>query len=235
MTSSDRLGDCGVIFDMDGVLVDSYRAHFQSWQMLCREQDLRMTEADFVATFGRTSREVIRHLWGDHAFDDRTIAALDDRKEALFRELLRQDFPAMDGAVALIDCLRDAGFRLALGSSAPRENVDVVLEQLARRDAFQAAVTGNDVTRGKPDPQVFLLGAERLGLPPASCLVIEDAPLGVTAARAAGMRCVGFASTGRNAESLAEADLVVNRLDQLDATVIERLIANSDTELTGIR
>lgn len=229
MTSSDRLGDCGVIFDMDGVLVDSYRAHFESWQMLCREQGLRMTESDFVATFGRTSREVIRHLWGDHAFDDRTIAALDDRKEALFRELLRQDFPAMDGAVALIDCLRDAGFRLALGSSAPRENVDVVLEQLARRDAFQAAVTGNDVTRGKPDPQVFLLGAERLGLPPASCLVIEDAPLGVTAARAAGMRCVGFASTGRNAESLADADLVVNRLDQLDAAVIERLIANSDT------
>lgn len=235
MAALDRPGQYGVIFDMDGVLVDSYRAHFESWLMLCREQGLQMTEADFVATFGRTSREVIRHLWSDRAFDDSAIAALDDRKEALFRELLRHDFPAMDGAVALIDCLHDAGFRLAIGSSAPRENVEVVLEQLARRGAFQAAVTGDDVTRGKPDPQVFLLGAERLGLPPSRCLVIEDAPLGVTAARAAGMRCVGVASTGRSAESLAEADLVVRRLDQLDAAVIERLMDNRNAELTRVR
>jgi beta-phosphoglucomutase len=109
-----------------------------------------------------------------------------------------------------------------------------VLEQLARRDAFQAAVTGDDVTRGKPDPQVFLLGAERLGLPPTRCLVIEDAPLGVTAARAAGMRCVGVASTGRSVESLAEADLVVRRLDQLDAEVIERLMDHRNAELTSV-
>ncbi len=213
-----------VIFDVDGVLVDSYHAHLASWQMMCRERGLPMTQEDFAATFGRTSREVIRQLWSDYVSGDGMIAELDDRKEALFREMLRQDFPAMDGAVALIDCLKEAGFRLALGSSAPPDNVDLVLDHLQRRDAFGAVITGNDVTRGKPDPQVFLLAAERLALPPARCVVIEDAPLGVTAARAAGMRCVGFASTGRDRRKLANADLVIDALRELDATTIASLI-----------
>jgi beta-phosphoglucomutase len=216
----------GVIFDMDGVLVDSYQAHYASWRMMCHQQGLEMTEHDFAATFGRTSREVIRHFWGDRISEPRMIAALDDKKEALFRDLLRKDFPAMPGAVVLIDRLVDAGYRLAVGSSAPRENVQVVLEQLARREAFQATISGNDVTRGKPDPQVFQLAAERLGLPAAHCLVIEDAPLGVAAAHAAGMRCVGFVSTGRTAELLAGADLVIHSLGELDSKVVERLLKN---------
>ncbi len=214
----------GVIFDMDGVLVDSYQAHFDSWRMMCDEWGLVMDEHDFARTFGRTSREVIRQLWGDRITEDRVIATLDARKEALFRDLLRRDFPMMSGAVALIDRLHQAGFRLALGSSAPRENVQVVLDQIGRRDVFQVAITGDDVTRGKPDPQVFLLAAERLGVSAARCMVIEDAPLGIAAARAAGMRCVGLVSSGRTAEALCEADLVIDRLEMLDVPAVQRLL-----------
>jgi beta-phosphoglucomutase len=216
--------ELGVIFDVDGVLVDSYQAHFDSWLLVGRERGMEMTHEQFVATFGRTSREVIRQLWGDLISDDVEIANVDNRKEALFRELMRLQFPAMDGAVQLIDQLNAAGFRLAVGSSGPPENVELVLDALQRRSAFRGVITGRDVTRGKPDPQVFMLGAERLGLPLANCVVVEDAPAGITAAHAAGMACVGLASTGRTREALHEADLIVDSLRELDVTRIERLL-----------
>lgn len=213
-----------VIFDVDGVLVDSYDAHFRSWRDVLREHGLDMSEDDFAQTFGRTSREIIRRFWGDDVDDD-TARAIDDRKEALYRDLVRTAFPAMDGAITLIDALHDAGFALAVGSSAPPENVVLSLDGLGRRDAFQAVVTGRDVTRGKPDPQVFLLAAERLGLAPRDCAVIEDAPAGVRAATAAGMANVALLGTAPRATLLeAGACLTVESLRELSPDAIARLI-----------
>jgi beta-phosphoglucomutase len=220
----------GVIFDVDGVLVDSYHAHLKSWQWMCREWGLSITAEQFVATFGRTSREVIRELWGDRLTGDAQIAQLDQRKEALYREILSGDFPAMAGAVELIDQLHGDGFRLAIGSSAPPENVALTLDRLGRRGLFQGIVTGADVTRGKPDPQVFLLGAQRLGLAPSRCVVIEDAPLGVAAAHAAGMCAVAVVSTGRVREQAAAAELVVERLAELDPRRLRELLDGSRGE-----
>jgi beta-phosphoglucomutase len=150
---------------------------------------------------------------------------LDDCKEAFFRKLLQQDFPAMDGAAELIHALHQAGFRLAVGSSGPPDNVNLVLDRLQSRACFDGVVTGTDVQRGKPDPQVFLLGAERIGVVPPHCVVIEDAPAGVAAAHAAGMKCIAIASTGRVRESLLAADLVVNSLREVDPARITRLLA----------
>jgi beta-phosphoglucomutase family hydrolase len=215
----------GVIFDVDGVLVDSYQAHYQSWQRLGREIGAQMSEQQFVATFGRTSREIIREFWPHLATSDDQVAQIDDRKEELFREILAADFPAMEGAVELIDALAAADFSLAVGSSGPPENVGLVLDKLSRRDRFQAVVTGRDVTRGKPDPQVFLLAAERLGLPPGRCVVIEDAPAGVAAAKAAGAKCLGLASAGRDPALLAAADRVVGSLRKIDAVDFDRLLS----------
>jgi beta-phosphoglucomutase len=214
----------GVLFDMDGVLVDSYRAHFQSWQEVAAEEGRTLTEADFERHFGRTSREIIAVSWHDRAYTDAQIAALDDRKEAAFRRILAESFPFMPGAVELLDSLSAAGFALAVGSSGPPENVDLVLDRLGRRVVFGAVVTGSDVTRGKPDPEVFLLAAERLGIRPERCAVVEDAEPGVAAARAAGMASIGFASTGRTRDSLAAADLVVDALAELDPEGIRALI-----------
>jgi beta-phosphoglucomutase len=202
----------GVIFDVDGVLIDSYAAHFESWRRLGREVGFEMSEQQFVQTFGRTSREVIREFLPLLATSADRVAALDDRKEELYREIIAADFPAMDGAGELIDALSAAGFRLAVGSSGPPPNVQLVLDHLARRDKFRGVVTGVDVTRGKPDPQVFLLAAERLGLSPARCVVVEDAPAGVAAAKAAGARCLGLASSGHDPAELAAADRIVRSL-----------------------
>ncbi len=214
-----------VIFDMDGVLVDSYRAHYESWRVAASELGRDVSEEEFAATFGRTTREIIASTWTDAGLDEAGIAAVDARKEEAYREIIRRDFPAMPGACELLEALKADGFLLAIGSSGPPENVAVVIEQLPAERLFDAAITGNDVTRGKPDPQVFLLAAERLGVPPARCAVVEDAPQGVAAARAAGMASIGLVSTGRTRDELAAADLLVERLDELDPQRIRRLIA----------
>jgi len=213
-----------VIFDIDGVLADSWDAHFRSWRDVLREHGLDMSEADFARTFGRTSREIIRSFWGDRVDDD-AARNIDDRKEALYRDLVREAFPAMDGAVALIDALRAADFALGVGSSGPPENVVLSLDGLGRRDAFAAVVTGRDVTRGKPDPEVFQLAAERLGVPPACCAVIEDAPAGIRAAHAAGTAPVALIGTApREALLEAGARLAVESLRELTPDVLARLI-----------
>jgi len=214
-----------VIFDMDGVLVDTYHAHYRSWLELAEAEGLHVTEAEFAAVFGRTSREIIAHIWGDRRYNDVQIAELDRRKEAAFRRLIETDFPAMPGVGELLRSLHNAGFRLALGSSGSPENVALVLDRLNARDLFEAVVTVEDVTRGKPNPEVFLIAAKRLGIPPARCAVIEDAPAGVAAANSAGMASVGLLSTGRKPEDLAAACAVVRSLDELSPQVLHDLIA----------
>jgi HAD superfamily hydrolase (TIGR01509 family) len=153
---------------------------------------------------------------------------MDDRKEARFRELIADDFPAMDGAVELIRDLRDAGFKLALGSSGPPANVELVMARLGEPLAFSAVVTGLDVSRGKPDPQVFRLAAERLGTDTARCAVVEDAPSGIAAATAAGMTSIALLSTGRHEHDFADPapDLIVRSLRELSADRIARLLGN---------
>lgn len=218
---------CAVIFDLDGVLVDSYTAHFQSWQRLCSEWGLAMTEQQFASTFGRTSREVIALFWGERQFSLAEVQAIDAQKEALYREQLRREFPVMDGAVELVADLQRSGVALGIGSSAPPENVWLSLDLLQCRDAFESVVTGADVRLGKPHPEVFLLSAERLGVLPAACVVIEDAPPGIAAAQAAGMKCVGLASRGRTREQLAAADRVVDSLRELSAAALTPWMARS--------
>jgi beta-phosphoglucomutase len=210
-----------VIFDLDGVLVDSYHAHFASWRKLYRELRIEYSEEAFAADFGRTSRDILRRTLGDVGGD--RISELDSRKEALFRDILREEFPAMDGGVELIDALAADGFLLAVGSSGPPENIALCLTKLDRVQSFAAVVTGKDVTRGKPDPQVFQLAADRLGVPPESCAVVEDAVHGIEAARRAGMVAIGLVGTVAK-EQMVAANLVVSSLRELKPSIIRRLI-----------
>lgn len=214
----------GVIFDMDGVLVDSYQAHWESWRVMAAEIGQALTESQFAQTFGRTSREIIAAHWGAGMLSPAQISQFDERKEHLYREIVEREFPAMDGAAELIRNLAEAGFRLAIGSSGPPENVALVIDRLGVEDVLQARVTGRDVSRGKPDPEVFLTAAGRLKLSPAQCAVVEDAPVGITAANAAGMASIALVSTGHTPESVAHARQIVMSLRELSAESIARLI-----------
>ncbi len=217
-----------VIFDVDGVLTDSYRPHFLSWQRMFGELGVAFTEETFRGTFGRTNRDIFGELY-QGSLAEEEIRRRGDRKEELYREIIAEAFVAIPGAVELIDALAATGFKLAVGSSGPPENIQVTLEKLGRASRFSAIVTGADVERGKPDPQVFLLAAERLGVPPQRCAVIEDAPQGVEAANRAGMTSIGLLGTTTR-EKLSHARIVVDRLAELSPTKIAKLIEDHASE-----
>jgi beta-phosphoglucomutase len=212
------------IFDMDGVLIDSYDAHFQSWREIAAAEGFDFTEELFAHGFGRTSREIIREVWGRDSISDEEIVAIGNRKEEAFRRLIEHKFPVMPGIVDALRVLHQAGFRLAVGSSGPPQNVELALHHLDGNKVFNAVVTGDDVKRGKPDPQVFTLAAERLGVAPSRCAVIEDAPAGIAAANSAGMASIGFASTGRRPDELTAARTIIQKADEITPQLLRDLI-----------
>ena len=216
----------GVIFDMDGVLVDSYRAHLESWRRLARNHGLRITERQFADTFGQTSRDIIHRLWAG-CVDEAEIPAWGAEKEALYREILREDFPEMDGAGDLIAALHAAGLAMAIGSSGPPENVQAVGQCLPHSRHITTTVNGHEVAHGKPDPEIFLLAAEKMGLAPQICAVIEDAPAGIEAALRAGMTAIAVTGTAAP-DRLARAHLVVDSLRELTPARISELIRHPD-------
>lgn len=187
-------GDFGVIFDMDGVLVLSEDAHFESWTQVAAQHGVQMTRELFLSTFGQVNEDCIKTMFGPQTPAE-LVEHIADEKERAYRDIVRAEVPLAPGLVPLLDLLRSAGARLAVGSSAPPENVDLILDAGGLRDYFSVSVDGKQVSRGKPAPDVFLIAAEKLGLAPEHCIVIEDAPVGIQAARAAGMRAVAVATT----------------------------------------
>lgn len=213
-----------VIFDVDGVLIDSYAPHFQSWRTVTREYGIDYSEAMFARGFGRTSREIIAGDWNLPDLSPEDISRIDEEKEAAFRQIVADDFPRMPGATSLIRRLWEEGFAVAVGSSGPAKNVALAVERLEITAYLSASVTGDDVTRGKPDPQIFLRAAEKLGVSPERCAVVEDAPAGIEAAHRAGMACVGFPSTGRTPADVQPAELIIKELADLSPRIFRDLI-----------
>ena len=212
----------GVIFDMDGVLADSQELHREAFGVLAGEVGVPFRDALFRDVFGQTNVEIFRR-WLGEGLDAERVRALDEKKEAIYRDLARDRLAPLPGIPELLAGLRTEGFRLAVGSSGPRENVALMLERFRWDDRFEAIVTKDDVAAGKPDPEVFLRAADRLRLPPSACAVVEDAPAGVEAARRAGMRCVAVTST-RPAAALAAADIVVEGFEGMTPALFRRLL-----------
>lgn len=210
-----------VLWDMDGVLADTGPIHFAAWRALARERGRDLTEEEFRPTFGMRNEDVVRAFFGN--LPPAEASALADRKEQLFRSIARDQLRARPGVRTLLAELARSGFAQAVASSAPPENVALILDVLRIRDYFQAVVTGADVQKGKPNPEVFLKAAERLGVPPARCIVVEDAVVGVEAAKSAGMRCVAITGTSTRAE-LGQADLVVDSLTELTPADFQDLL-----------
>ena len=198
-----------VLWDMDGVLVDTAPFHYRAWRELFAGLGKDLTDKEFRRTFGLRNDDILRVNLGDMPRE--RLRKLGRRKEELFREAIRGRVQPLPGAVALVRRLRASGVDTAVVSSAPRQNVETLLDALGLGDAFDTLVAEEDAERGKPDPQGYLLAAERLGERPEDCVVIEDALGGVEAAKRAGMRCIGLAA-GREPDALAQADLVVASL-----------------------
>jgi beta-phosphoglucomutase len=206
-----------VIWDVDGTLVDTAELHFQAWDDMARAMGKPFSRADFAATFGRRNPEIIHQLFG-HKFSDQEIADLGERKEELYRAAAARGVELLPGARALLEGLHAAGVKQAIGSSAPRKNLDLILRLTRTERFFEAVVSSEDTQRGKPDPQVFLVAAQKLGVAPLRCLVFEDAVAGVQAAHVGGMKCIAVRFVAHHDEEAlrkAGADRVVDSLEQV--------------------
>jgi beta-phosphoglucomutase family hydrolase len=204
----------GAIFDWDGVIIDSSRQHEESWERLARETGKPLPEGHFKAGFGRKNEFIIPRILGWEE-DLEKVRRLSLRKEELYREIvLENGLEPLPGVRAWLERLAAAGVPCAIGSSTHRKNIEVSLDVLGLRDFFREIVSAEDVSHGKPDPEVFLKAAAKIGTAPESCVVFEDAHVGIEAAQRAGMRVIAVATTNPLSE-LGKADLAVARLDEL--------------------
>jgi beta-phosphoglucomutase len=213
-----------VLWDVDGVLLDSAEQHRRAWEQTARREGLPYSDADFWATFGMRNADVIPRLYHLAGPAER-VATLGERKEELYRELLRQEAVALPGARELMAALHAAGYHQAIGSSAPVANQRLIVELLGLSPWLDGWVSGEQVRHGKPAPDIFLAAAERAGTPPKHCLVIEDAPAGVAAAHAGGMRCLAVRRAGQpDAPGIEAADYVADSLLHVDVALVDRLL-----------
>jgi len=214
----------GVVFDLDGVLVDTGPFHKQSWYDLAAKEGFDMSDELFYSTFGMQNYAIIPVLAGRQVPAEE-IERMSEWKERRYRELIADKLELMEGARELLEDLKSNGFLLAIGSSAPRANLDVVLKCCNIFDYFNACVTGEDVRNSKPAPDTFLKAAEKLKLPPQRCVVIEDSVPGIQAGKAAGMAVVAITTT-RNRRDIKDADKIIDSFTELRADVFINLLTD---------
>jgi beta-phosphoglucomutase family hydrolase len=214
----------GIIFDLDGVIIDTSQFHRDAWCMMSEEEGLTFSDEFFYSTFGMQNYQIIP-MMTSRDLTDKDISRMSDRKELLFRKLINGRLKLLPGVENLIIDLKDKGFRLSIGSSTTRLNMDFIVENLSIFNCFDAIVIGEDVTNGKPAPDTFLKAAEKLSLEPKCCVVVEDAVQGVQAGKTAGMAVIAVTTTRKRID-LKQADMIVDSLDELKSDDFIKLLSN---------
>lgn len=210
------------IFDMDGTLVDNMRFHTEAWGKMLAENGVEMNPHDFlVKTAGKTNREILPTVFG--AISDERIAELGTRKETLYQELFLPHRKPVKGAIRFLEEAQKLSVKMAVATAAPNVNVEFILDGLNLRKYFQAVTTAADITNGKPNPEIFLKSADKLGVEPQNCLVFEDAVGGFEAAHRAGMKSIGIATVNSVAEIL-KLDSVVEAHEDFFGLMPQELI-----------
>jgi len=212
----------GVLWDLDGVLADTATLHYVTWVNTLSRRGVEFTHDEFQKTFGMNNTATLRALLGEQS-DPHLIQEISDEKERAFRQAIRGNVRALPGVRKWLKRLKSADAKLAVASSAPAENISALLSELQLLHYFGAVVSGAELP-AKPDPTLFIWAARSIGLDPGRCVVIEDSPSGVEAARLAGMKCIAVTTT-HPASSMRGAHLVVERLDRLPGGTFEELAA----------
>ncbi len=211
---------------MDGTLIDSAEYHWFAWRDTMEAEGQPITYHQFAATFGQRNDTILRGYFGP----DLTQSAMQriaNEKEERYREHIRtHGIALLPGVSSWLNHLQRAGWKQAVASAAPRRNIEVILDVLAIWPYFDAIVSGEDVQRGKPDPQVFQTAATMLNVAPAHSIVVEDAPAGIEGAHRAGMRAIAV----RTSHSTIQADYVVDTLDTLEHDAFDRLLTQPQSE-----
>ena len=210
-----------VIWDMDGVIVDTAAFHLKAWQEVFKKRGVKFSEADFKKSFGQRNDAIIRNALGSE-LAHKELVSISAAKEASFRKKIAGKIKPLPGVIKLINALKERDFKMALASSAPVQNIRLLLTTLDIYRYFRVIVSDKDVAEGKPSPQAFLLATQRLGVEPENCIVIEDAVAGVEAAKRGGMKSLAITNTHPQ-QKLAKADIIVDTLKKVSASDLEDL------------
>jgi beta-phosphoglucomutase len=211
-----------VLWDMDGVIVDTYEGHFIAWKQSLDEVGQGYDEDTFKRTFGMNNHLIMTTVFG-RELDEEFIQKVSDRKEELFRRDIKGKVQLLPGVMDWLELFKGINLKQAVASSAPQANIDALITELNIRNYFQAEAAGATL-KGKPNPAVFLLAAKLLGVDPLNCLVIEDSIAGVEAAKSAGCQCVAVLTTNQ-ASDLTRADLIIKDLSYLKLDQVKDLFA----------
>jgi len=207
----------GVIFDWDGVIIDSHNQHELSWQRLANEHEKNLPNDFFKETFGMRNESIIPKFFNNwiDTKDDTQIKILADRKEEIYREIITQNGIApLKGVKELLTSLKSQNIRCSIGSSTPRKNIKTVINIIGLSNYFDAITAAEDVSNGKPDPEVFLKASKKIGIAPENCIVFEDAHVGIQAALAAEMKVIAVATTHK-IDQLGKAHRAVESLEKV--------------------
>lgn len=215
------------LFDMDGTLVDNTLAHMRAFEIFCARYGVTGWKEKLSQAFGMGNDDIMRLIMPAELIRERGLASLAEEKEAIYREIYAPEIRPVKGLVPLLESLRAAGVRCAVGSSGCRANVDFVLEKCRIGEFFDVRISGDRVTRCKPDPEIYLTAAAALGMAPADCVVFEDAKAGIESARRAGVgRVVALATTLPREVLERETDADVIDETFADLPGLDRLLAD---------
>ncbi|MEE2808505.1 MAG: HAD family phosphatase [Verrucomicrobiota bacterium] len=216
----------GALFDWDGVIIDSHNQHEESWSKLADEENKKLPDNFFKMTFGMRNENIIPKFFDDwiDVTNHREITRLADRKEELYREIIiSEGIEPLPGVRDLLRSLKSEQIACSIASSTPIANIEAVMKIIELSDYFDAITAAEDVSNGKPSPEVFLKAAEKIKVDPKRCVVFEDAHVGIEAGRAANMHVIAVATT-HPIESLSNAHTVTENLKDIDAEKIKMLL-----------
>ncbi|SHE38733.1 HAD family hydrolase [Flavisolibacter ginsengisoli] len=204
------------IFDLDGTLIDNNSYHLQSWLQYLKDMNRQMSEEEYKANVnGRTNKDVIEYIY-QRKMDDEEAMKYAHEKEAIYRQLYAPYIKPVAGLLELLEKLRSLSIPMAIATSGIQVNIDFLFEHIPIRSYFDVIVNSAHISKGKPDPEIYIKTAELLKVSPAECLVFEDAVVGINSAKAAGMKVVGVLTTHK-AEELSGADILIKDFSELVA------------------
>jgi len=209
-----QFGTRAVVFDLDGTMLDNNPYHLRAFKKYLEKINRQMSDEEYNEHLnGRTNRDVMEYLY-NRKLTDEELRPFVQEKEALYRELYKNDIAPVKGLMELLALLHDKGIPMAIATSGVQENIDFMFEHIPLRKYFKAVVNSAHIKKGKPDPEIFIKAAEALQVPPGQCLAFEDSVVGITSAKGAGMKVVAVATTHRK-EELKIADLIINDFTDL--------------------
>ena len=199
-----------VIFDLDGTLIDNNYYHLKTWKKYLENIGINISEEEYNANInGRTNKDAIKYIYSGRKLSEEEILKYTLEKEALYRQIYQPFITPVLGLIELLTILKDNNIPMAIATSGIQPNIDFMFQHIPIKIFFKTIVNSSHITKGKPDPEIYLKTASLLGIAPKNCLVFEDAVVGIKSAKSAGMKVIAIATT-HSKEELKEADMIID-------------------------